>query len=173
MPFDTTLSPGDTYIPFGSPMNTDPVEHISNTMQKLQTGSFETQFDVEAHHQRLLRTGPYKDAADRQAIWDRLVQERLNPSAPTNHEEIVLMANPEAQNQMDQLMHGARTAPQSPAPVAGMHQTEPLQGIGTHDGRSDTQRATLRRQLEQQDQARMQQEQDALKAANRKKLGLP
>ena len=77
---------GDTYIPFGGKMQTqDPVDTIRSGLQRLEMGQMDQFFDVDAHHQRLLTSGPFAEADARQAQWSPdkgLVQMKQVPQAP-------------------------------------------------------------------------------------------
>lgn len=73
---------GDHFLPFGSQHTSmNPVDTIRTGLQALDMGKMsDAGFDVKAHHERLLTTGPFADASKRQAIWDELADKRLNPS---------------------------------------------------------------------------------------------
>ena len=61
----------------------DPVDTIKSGLQALDMGRMtEAGFDVNAHHERLLTTGPYAEANKRQSIWTDLANRRLAGEAP-------------------------------------------------------------------------------------------
>jgi hypothetical protein len=58
-------------------MTTDPVETISNGLRMLTTNSMSDNFDVQAHQTRMLNSGPFAEAQQRQSIWTMLANKQL------------------------------------------------------------------------------------------------
>lgn len=51
----------------------NPIDTILSGLQALDMGKMSTEgFDVNAHHERMLSTGPFAEAAQRQSVWDRV-----------------------------------------------------------------------------------------------------
>lgn len=58
-------------------LNMDQLGTIKSGLQALDMGRMSNAgFDVQAHHSRLLTTGPYAEANKRQSIWNDLAKKR-------------------------------------------------------------------------------------------------
>lgn len=144
MPFDTPASPNsqwanpnDTAVTPGTPgAVNDPLDQLKTGLRILDQSRMGQGFDVNAHHERMLTTGPFAEAAERDAVWAHAAQQRMNGNTSPTPMIVAQMSNANAQMQSDAMLSGS-ALPTDAASVAHNQVNqqlpgEPTVGAGTY-----------------------------------------
>lgn len=152
----------------------DPVETLRTGLQALERG--QENFDVNAHHERMLNSGPFADASKRHSLWAK-------PSAHVDAEgnDLGEDAGPILTAQL--LMGGGKSNTETMKQLKAIEEEDAAMGIRKETSKAPDPLApyTLKpavdssarfKEMEAQDKARAEAERQAQKKKNRQLLGL-